>query len=93
MDPAALFPLEEDAVLIDVREVSEYEEENIGGKNIPLSELENRLTDIPRNVPVYVHCQSGVRSRTAVRLLQDHGFRNVVQVRGGLAAILRYGVL
>lgn len=93
IDPAALFPLEEDAVLIDVREVSEYEEENIGGKNIPLSELENRLTDIPRNVPVYVHCQSGVRSRTAVRLLQDHGFRNVVQVRGGLAAILRYGVL
>lgn len=91
IDASDLFPLPPGAILIDVREPAEYEDENIGGVNIPLSCLETRLVDIPREVPVYMHCQSGIRSLTAVRLLQDHGFRNVIQVRGGLQAILRYG--
>jgi rhodanese-related sulfurtransferase len=46
----------------------------------------NRANEIPRNVPVYVHCKLGGRSAKAVATLQGIGFTNVTNVSGGITA-------
>ncbi|MBI1221034.1 MAG: molybdenum cofactor biosynthesis protein [Bacteroidetes bacterium] len=55
---------------------------------IPLSELRNRQKEIPFDRDIYVFCQSGKRSREAIHLLQkEFGFRNLIQVEGGIFAL------
>jgi len=70
--------------LIDVREEAEYSIKNLGGELIPLGTLLNNLKRIPRNIPVVVHCKSGARSRKAVQLLLEKGYRNVTNLMGGI---------
>ncbi len=74
------------AILIDVREEGEFQEVNLSGKLIPLSELEQRFSEIPKEVPVYVHCRSGKRSRTAIEFLKNQGYQNLSNVTGGILA-------
>jgi sulfur-carrier protein adenylyltransferase/sulfurtransferase len=64
---------QENGFLLDVRTVAEYSEGHIpGAKNMPLSEVRERLGEVPTDAPVYVICQSGVRSAAAVEQLKDH---------------------
>jgi len=49
--------------LIDVREVYQFEEYNINGKNIPLDEVMNNLDQIDASKPIIFCCQSGKKSR------------------------------
>lgn len=73
---------------VDVRNRHEYEEFNIGGELIPLSELERNIQRIPRTQPVVFICQSGVRSKKAVELLQQkYGYDNVYSLRGGIMSV------
>jgi len=72
--------------LLDVREPFEQEICSLGGVLIPLSELPNRLDDMPRDLPLIVHCKSGGRSAQAVKLLRENGFDNAVNLRGGVLA-------
>ena len=61
--------------LIDVREPSEHAQTRIDGAVlIPLGTLQGRLTEVPRDLPVVVHCQSGGRSSRAAELLRRHGY-------------------
>ncbi len=76
------------AVLIDVREQEEFDEANLKGKLIPLSQLEQRWSEIPKEGPVYIHCRSGKRSRTAIELLKTKGYENCFNVTGGILAWL-----
>ena len=80
----------EDLVVIDVREPWEYEEHNIGAKNIPLASLPEKLDDLEdlKSKEVVVHCQSGKRSHQACKYLSKHGFENVRSLEGGLQAYL-----
>lgn len=71
--------------LIDVREPHEYARRSIGGQLLPLGQLPARLSEIAADVPVVVHCASGVRSRQAARLLRESGFAEVYSLRNGLA--------
>jgi len=74
--------------LIDVREKEEYDLFNIGGTFAPLSELTKYVDQIERTGKVIVHCQSGMRSKKAIELLQrDFGFSNLVNLEGGLNAV------
>lgn len=74
-----------DFQLIDVREPHEYEMDNIGGELIPLSEIEENIGSIRRDKTVVVHCQSGIRSQKAIKLLQEkHGFDNLLNLTNGL---------
>lgn len=74
--------------LIDVREKHEYETRNIGGELMPLSELEKHLPKISRDKTVVIHCQSGVRSQKAIKILQENfGFTNLVNLTGGINKI------
>jgi adenylyltransferase/sulfurtransferase len=75
-------------VLIDVREQEEFDDANLSGKLIPMSELEDRFSEIPKEGPVYVHCRSGKRSRTAIEFLKTKGYKNCFNVTGGILAWL-----
>src|SRR5690625_5028177 len=59
------------AQLIDVREPREYEGGHIlGARNIPMSQLRQRINEIRNDQPVYLYCQSGARSQQAAQLLK-----------------------
>lgn len=61
--------------LLDARTVGEYQSGHVEGfSNIPLDELRERLDEIPKEKPVYVMCQSGVRSYIACRILTAKGY-------------------
>lgn len=73
--------------LVDVREYPEYAAERVSGaKLIPLGEIEKRHHEIDHNHTVYVMCRSGNRSSQAQKKLQALGFKNVVNVVGGMNA-------
>jgi len=70
-------------LLIDVREAKERENGYIKGSiNISLNELRNHLNQIPKDQPVYVSCQVGLRGYLASRILKNSGY-NVKNVDGG----------
>ncbi|MBU3011748.1 HesA/MoeB/ThiF family protein [Polaribacter vadi] len=58
--------------LLDVREEYEHEDYNIGGKNIPLSELDDRLDEIDTQKPTVVYCAIGIRSKKAIDILEKN---------------------
>ena len=75
--------------LIDVREEDEFNDVNLGGILIPMSEIEDRYTEIPKAAPVvYIYCRSGRRSRTAIEFLKSKGYSNCFNVTGGILAWL-----
>ncbi|WP_018614079.1 rhodanese-like domain-containing protein [Segetibacter koreensis] len=75
----------EDFFLLDVREKSEHEEFNIGGKLIPLDQIIRKAVEIPMEKPVIVYCQKGVRSQIAIqRLEQKFNFANLINLAGGI---------
>lgn len=78
--------IENDEVfLLDVREAYEYTAENIGGLNIPMSELPNRVPEIPKDKTVVIYCRSGARSQSVIMFLQDNfGYTNLVNLDGGI---------
>ncbi|WPP51423.1 molybdopterin-synthase adenylyltransferase MoeB [Catalinimonas niigatensis] len=76
---------EEDFQLIDVRHPYEYEIANIGGTLIPLPDLEGHLEKISKGKKVVIHCRSGQRSISAIKLLQEkYRYKNLVNLKGGL---------
>lgn len=75
---------EDRPVLIDVREEWEYSRGHArGAKNIPLSQLGQRIQDIPSDREVLLICQSGHRSMQAAQILSRQGRNNLVNVNGG----------
>ncbi|SBW08918.1 Pyridine nucleotide-disulfide oxidoreductase [uncultured Eubacteriales bacterium] len=64
-----------DAFLLDVRTDGEYRSGNIpGAAHIPLDSLRDRLGELPKDKTLYVHCQSGLRSYLACRILSQEGW-------------------
>ena len=78
----------EEFVFIDVREVHEYEEFNLGAKLIPLGNIATAISDLEehKEAEVIVHCRSGARSGMAQQLLTEAGFKNVRNLLGGVLA-------
>jgi rhodanese-related sulfurtransferase len=80
---------QQDALLLDVREPSEYAEVHAPNATlVPLGELGSRLNEIAsyKDKPIAVICRSGKRSAKAVALLQEAGFSQVSNVSGGMNA-------
>lgn len=68
-------PRDGSITLLDTRTVSEYSQGHIDGFiNIPVDELRERIREVPSGKPVYVICQSGLRSYIACRILTGYGF-------------------
>lgn len=68
-------PRDGSVTLLDVRTVTEVSRGKIDGfVNIPLDSLRERMNEIPKDKPIYVHCHSGLRSYIACRILTGNGF-------------------
>ena len=73
-------------LLIDVREPAEHEAARIeGARLIPMRHLQSHVKDLPRDVPVVVHCQSGGRSAIATAMLKVQGI-DARNLSGGIKA-------
>jgi adenylyltransferase/sulfurtransferase len=73
--------------VIDVREPFEYEIARIEGVPLlPMSELQNRFTELDPNTQYYLHCKVGSRSLSALSFLREQGFKYVKSVKGGIDA-------
>ncbi|MGD6801937.1 CoA-disulfide reductase [Rossellomorea vietnamensis] len=75
--------VEAGGILIDVREPNERKNGFISGSiNIPLGELRGRLAEFPKDKPLYVSCQVGLRGYLATRILAGNDF-DVFNLDGG----------
>ena len=73
------------AFILDVRELSEWQEKHIPGATlIPLGELQSRLHELPEDQDIVVVCRSGNRSQSGRDILLAAGFENVTSMSGGV---------
>ena len=83
--------VESGAYIIDVRERNEYELSHLNTSvNIPMSEIRQRINEIPKDRPVYLHCRSGQRSYNVCLLLKHLGFTNIFNISAGFMGISFY---
>lgn len=64
----------EQVLLVDVREYNEYEADNFGGENIPLSEIPEIIENFPAGKTIVFYCNSGKRSLAAAKMLAQSGY-------------------
>lgn len=83
--------VESNAYIVDVREKEEFAEGHLNGAhNVPLSQLRQRMDEIPRDIPVYLHCRSSQRSYYALCCLRGNGYRNLYNISGSYLGISLY---
>lgn len=72
------------AMILDIRTREEYESGHIDNAvNIPLDELRDRLSEVPKDKLIYVYCAVGLRGYTASRILMQRGYESVYNLSGG----------
>lgn len=77
--------------LVDVREVAEYQEFHVpGAQLVPLSELTERVAELPSEGRVFLICRTGARSHRAAEYLRQQGI-DAVNVAGGSVAWVEAG--
>ncbi len=83
--------VESGAYIIDLREEWEYELGHIKGAHLlPLTQLRERLSEVPRDIPIYLHCRSSQRSYYAYCVLKGLGFDNMTNLSGSFLGICLY---
>ncbi len=88
-DGAVMLINREKAVVVDVCETEEFAAGHLGNaKNIPLNQLEEKLTQQVKNktLPLILVCQTGARSARAVAIAKKLGYDNTQSMAGGLKA-------
>jgi hydroxyacylglutathione hydrolase len=87
IDIDALEARTSDAVVLDVREPEEYAHGHVpGAVSLPQADLASRLDEVPRDRPVMLICQRGMRSYRAAQFLVQMGIDQVASVKGGTGA-------
>ena len=74
-------------LILDVRDATEFAAGHIqGAKNIPMAELAGRIKEIEKfkDKPVLVHCQRGMRAKSACSILRAQQFSQLNNLQGGL---------
>jgi len=73
--------------IVDVREPYEYDACNIGSLHIPMGEICNRITDLPKDKNIVFMCRSGKRAEAVANILMtDYSISNVYILDGGILA-------
>lgn len=73
-----------DFLLVDVREVFEREQFNIGGIHIPMDELPARVGELSTDQDIVLYCEKGIRSVIAIQRLEAKGYNNLYNLAGGM---------
>lgn len=77
-------------VLLDVREPGEIAASSLSGSlNIPMGQVERRLRELPKDREIVVMCRSGGRSAHVTATLNKLGYKNAVNLTGGISAWAR----
>ncbi|MBU8908948.1 rhodanese-like domain-containing protein [Desertibacillus haloalkaliphilus] len=72
---------------VDVREENEFREGHIAQMtNFPLSQFESKLEHVPIDKTIVLICRSGNRSQQAADILVDKGYRDIININGGMLA-------
>ncbi len=83
--------IKNDVQFIDVRELDEFPKVSaLKPSKIPLGELENNLSKIDSTKEKFIFCQAGVRSKTAVSILQKYNIHNSYSIKEGASEILYF---
>lgn len=78
---------------IDVRNAAEYRSEHLSHAiNIPLDDINNHLSEFPKDQAFVIHCAGGYRSMIAASILSARGWQNCADVEGGFSAIKPLGL-
>ncbi|WP_298754743.1 HesA/MoeB/ThiF family protein [uncultured Psychroserpens sp.] len=81
----------ENILFIDVRELNELPEANrLHHIKIPLSTIKHELHNIDKTKTIMMFCKSGIRSKKAVSILQEHDITNCYSIKNGMTAIENY---
>lgn len=85
-DLQAMIKAGEPLLLLDVRSPQEYAGDGHipGSRLLPLPNLDGRMHELPRDVPIVCICRSGARSQVAGEMLAREGFTQVINLRGGM---------
>lgn len=81
-------------LLLDIREVSEVEQLSLDVPRmlyIPMSSLEDRIHELPKDEKVIVVCTTGERSKRVVSYLQYHGYSNYINMKKGIEKWVQKG--
>lgn len=74
-------------LVLDIRTPAEWSASHLDHSvNLPLSRLQERIAEVPRDRRIAVHCTGGYRSSIAASLLKRHGVTNLIELAGGIAA-------
>lgn len=83
--------VEKGAYIVDVRSPAEFAMGHlVGAVNLPLGQLRERLDEIPKDRPVYLHCRTSQRSYNAIMALKGRGFDNIINISGSFLGISYY---
>ena len=81
-----------DMVLVDVRAPAEFADNHIeGAVNIPVSDLRTRYNELDPGQPTVLTCSSGTRSSLGASILEQHGFKDIYNVAGGMNGYSKAG--
>ncbi|MBK7887204.1 MAG: MBL fold metallo-hydrolase [Bacteroidetes bacterium] len=76
------------AKIVDVRKSSEFASEHIKeATNAPLDFINDAMSQLDKDEPVYIHCAGGYRSMIFVSILKARGYDNLIDVKGGFKSI------
>ena len=79
--------------VFDVRKPGEYASEHIENvPSTPLDFINEHWAEFPKHDSFYVHCAGGYRSVIAASILKARGYHNVIDIKGGFAAIRQTGI-
>ena len=83
---------EKDFYLLDVRSKDEFQRGHIqSATNIPVTDLQDRVSEVPKDQPIAAICSSGNRSGIGAKILLRNGHKDVYNVAGGMIAWRKLG--
>jgi len=92
VDAKKVIEQKKNVYLLDVRTPEEFRQARMkGGMLIPISEIERRLVEVPKNRPILVYCAVGSRSNLVAKYLVNKGYGEVYNMVDGLVGWYRNG--
>lgn len=78
----------ENSIIVDARKPGEYNPEHLeNASNIPLDDVNERFSEVPKEEKFFLHCAGGYRSVIMASILKSRGYHNIINIEKGMAGI------